>query len=232
MCGHATVAGIQALLEVGRIRHDDPASSTMLRIETKSGVLNGFVESVPNRGDAPMIWLDLPDPVLTLMPLDLAELAGVFNAGSGIWDVELPPTRTQDDDVMAFVRDFGVLNSLRPNFTALGELMNGRKLRGLCVSTVRTVTPSVAVQSRFFAPGVGINEDPVTGSVHGPLAAYLTNRGLVALHDGLAVLMCVQGIPGGRTGLLHALVQPQDSGRFGVRIGGRAVTVMSGTLRA
>jgi PhzF family phenazine biosynthesis protein len=105
-------------------------------------------------------------------------------------------------------------------------------VRGLCLATVKTLTPSITVQSRFFAPTAGINEDPVTGSVHGPLAAYVVKHGLVPLHDGLAGLMCTQAKPGGRGGLVNALVQPQDNDVYAVRIGGRAVTAMRGTLIA
>ena len=108
--------------------------------------------------------------------------------------------------------------------------MNETGLRGLSLATVNTLTPSIHVQSRFFAPTCGVDEDPVTGSVHGPLAAYLVGQGRVPIQDGLAGLSCVQGIPGGRTGLVHALVREDGVGGYRVRIAGRAVTVMTGAL--
>jgi len=230
MCGHATIAGIQALLESGRVRHVDPTESTKVRIDTKSGTLTGFIENLPGNETAFMIWLDLPDPVLTERRMMAAELARVLRLPVDAFESKLPTMETQDRDWLVFVRDFAALNESRPDFPALSELLSRERLRGLCLATVKTITPSIHVQSRFFAPNVGIDEDPVTGSVHGPLAAYLVSKRLVPIHDGLSGISCVQGQPGGRTGLLQALVQVQDEGRYAVRIGGRAITTMRGTL--
>ena len=230
MCGHATIAGIQALLDSGQVRHLEPTESTKVRIDTKSGTLTGFIENIPGNETALMIWLDLPDPVLTERPMIAAEFSRVLRLPVDAFEFKLPTIKTQDHDLLVFVRDFAALNASRPDFPALTELLNGERLRGLCLATVNTITPSIHVQSRFFAPNVGIDEDPVTGSVHGPLAAYLVSKRLVPIHDGLSGLSCVQGKPGGRTGLLQALVQIQDGGRYSVRIGGRAITTMRGTL--
>ena len=144
----------------------------------------------------------------------------------------MPSVRTQDDDVLVFVSDVQALNGARPDFAGLATFQDERRMRGLCLSTVSTITPSIHAQSRFFAPAGGINEDPVTGSVHGPLCAYLVIQGRVPLTDGLGGLQCVQGIPGGRSGVIFALVQPQDDGRHEVRIGGQAQIVMKGTIHA
>lgn len=230
MCGHGSIAAAYALLETGAIRHDDATKSTVVKIETVSGVLNAFVESIPGQPDARIIWLDLFDPTWKRLDFDAQAWSVALGASEAIWDVEFPPVKTQDNDVLTFVRDFGILNGLRPNHGAIAELSRTPGIRGLCVSTVRTVTPSVHVQSRFFAPSIGLNEDSVTGSVHGPLSAYLVDRGVVSKQKDLAGLTCIQGIAGGRTGLLHALVQCHDDGTYAVRIGGRAVTTMSGTF--
>jgi trans-2,3-dihydro-3-hydroxyanthranilate isomerase len=230
MCGHATIAGIHALLESGRIGREDARESTQVRIDTKSGTLTGYVENIPGQDSGRMIWLDLPDPVLTGHRLMASELSAVLRLPVDALETHLPTVETQDHDVLMFVRSVGSLNEARPDFPRLAELLNRERLRGLCLATVNTITPSVHVQSRFFAPNFGIDEDPVTGSVHGPLAAYLVWKQLVPIHDGLSGLTCVQGKPGGRTGLLHALVQVQGEDRFAVRIGGQAVTTMRGTL--
>lgn len=230
MCGHGSIAAIHALLETGAIQHSDPANSTTVKIETVSGRLDAFVESIPGQSNARIIWLDLLDPTWKRLDFDAQAWSAALGASETIWDVEFPPVKTQDNDLLTFVQDFAVLNGLRPNHSAIAELSRTLGIRGLCVSTVRTVTPSAHVQSRFFAPSIGLNEDSVTGSVHGPLSAYLVDRGAAPRQNDLAGLTCVQGIAGGRTGLLHALVQCHDDGTYAVRIGGRAVTTMSGTL--
>ncbi|MFQ5495556.1 MAG: PhzF family phenazine biosynthesis protein, partial [Phycisphaerae bacterium] len=214
MCGHATVAGVQAMLEAGRLGIPDDRPSVSLTIETLGGVLTAFVERMPG-GGGPMIWLDLVDPVLTPCGIDLAALSAALRLSSDAFDVSLLPVQSQDGDAIVFVRDVITLNDARPDFEALRSTLERAGLRGLSLATVNTLTPSVNVQSRFFAPPAGVDEDPVTGSVHGPLAARLVQQGVVPVQDGLAALTCVQGQAGGRAGLLYALVQPKGDNRWG-----------------
>ena len=74
MCGHATIAGVHALLESSRFRLDD-AESTALGIDTLSGSLKAYVEAIPGKVPGQMIWLDLPSPRLENHPLDIEELS-------------------------------------------------------------------------------------------------------------------------------------------------------------
>lgn len=230
MCGHATIAGVHALVESGRLPLPEADGSVAVGIETKSGLLTAFVERMPGSATDCMIWLDLIDPVLTPQPVSPAQLAPVLNLPLEAFDASLPPVGSQDQDVVAFVASVQWLSEARPDLPRLADLLERHGLRGLSLATVHTLTPSIHVQSRFFAPSVGIDEDPVTGSVHGPLAAYLVMRGIVPVHGELAGLTCVQGKAGGRTGVVHALVQPKEDGSHAVRIGGRAVTTMRGIL--
>lgn len=230
LCGHATIGGIHVMVECGLLAEpQDEQSSTVVRIATRSGVLNGFVERMPGSGER-MIWLDLIPAELNPASFDLTELAEALNVEAAAFDPSLSPERTPQGKAIVFVRDTMVLNGAAPNFDRLDALLRRHRLWGLSLATVNTITPSVQVQSRFFAPPAGVNEDPVTGSVHGPLAAYLVKHNRAPIVDGLAGLTCLQGIPGGRSGTVHALVQERNDGRFDVRIGGQAVTVMRGTM--
>lgn len=229
MCGHATIAAVHALVETGQLIVPNDADSTTVHIDTRSGVLTAFVEPV-EASHRPMLWLDLVDPTLRSLDLTVYHLTAALGIPADAVEESLPIVRTQDGDAIMFVKSYAKLNEAQPRFDELAELLRGHDLRGLCVSTVDTLTPSINVQSRFFAPVVGVNEDPVTGSVHGPLAAYLVGHDLVGVHDGLAAIACTQGIPGGRTGILYVLAQPKDGGVCSVRIGGQALTTMHGNL--
>jgi len=230
VCGHATIAGVHVMVETGLLAEpSDVATSTTLRIATRSGVLTAFVEKIPGGGGR-MIWLDLIPVELAETSLDRSELACALGLEVDAFDETLPAARTPTGVGLVFVRDTVVLNEARPDFARLEAFLRKAKLWGLSLATVHTLTPSAHLQSRFFAPSVGINEDPVKGSVHGALAAYLVQHGRAPIVDGLAGLTCIQGVPGGRTGLLYALVQQRDDGWYYVRIGGQAVSVMSGTL--
>jgi len=235
MCGHATIAGAFALARSGRYERyglaDPELGPVAWPIETKSGVLTAIVEPIPNRKGESMLWLDLVDPLLSPASISMAELGLALGAEEGAFDPDVAPELTQDGDLIVFVRDVVRLNDCRPNSAALKAWCDGLRIRGVCVATVHTLADSIHVQSRFLAPAVGVNEDPVTGSVHGPLAAKVAAMGIGLPGDGLTALTCTQGIPGGRTGLVHALVQRRGAGDFAVRIGGRAVITMRGFLQ-
>lgn len=227
MCGHATLAGVHALHESGRL---SPGEGAVVEIETRLGLLTACRESLPGSPGEAVIWLDLIDPTWVTCPAGVDELARCVGLSANDLDGEMPPVLTMDRDILCFVRDAACLNAARLDRVRLMALSQPLGLRGLTVATVRTLSPTIHAQSRFFAPAAGVDEDPVTGSMHGPLAAYLVARGRVAVDAaaGAAGLQCVQGIPGGRTGVVWALVRPRAEGGFGVRIGGRTVTTMIG----
>ena len=228
MCGHATIAAVHALVESGRWELPQGAEAEPFKIETASGVLSAGVENYPGTSIGQLIWLDLPQPRLSEKPLGTRGLSEAFNLPVDAFPLKPVPALTQDGDLIVLVQDFMVLSAARLDREKLLHLSERHGLRGVCLATVNTVTPSLAVQSRFFAPSCGVDEDPVTGSVHGPLAAYLVKHRLVPLRGDRAGVMCVQGIPGGRTGLLRALVRYLSSDSYAVRIAGQAVTTMRG----
>lgn len=230
LCGHATVAAIQALMDSDRLKFPDAVGSKQIQIETNGGTLTAFAEKMPGTSSGIMVWLDLPDAHLRSIELPIDRIAGAVGVSVSALDPDLAVEVTQDGDLLVFIHDFRSLMNARPDFQILEKLLQDEGLRGLSLATVRTLTPSITLQSRFFAPSLGVNEDPVTGSVHGPLAAYLLKHELIALTGGLAGASCVQGVPGGRTGLIHVLVQPGENGGFSTRIGGSAVSVMRGCL--
>jgi len=233
MCGHATVAAVHALVESGRWHEfglADPKSGTASwHVQTLGGELTAFVERLPATTDKCMYWLDLVDPVLSEAPGRLDGLDMALGLEETDRHVPAGPVRSQDDDLLLLVPNVARLNACRPDFARLDAWCQATGIRGVCVATTETLTPAIHVQSRFFAPVAGVNEDPVTGSVHGPLAAWLVSLGIGAVGEGLTALSCVQGIPDRRCGLVHALVQLHENGNA-VRIGGQAVTAMHGTL--
>jgi PhzF family phenazine biosynthesis protein len=70
-------------------------------------------------------------------------------------------------DYLVEVESESVLRKLRPDFSALSRM----PLRGVIV-TALSDKPEFDFVSRFFAPAVGVNEDPVTGSAHCALGPY------------------------------------------------------------
>jgi len=256
-CGHATLAAVHALLEAGRFSHGLAEPGTILPIETKTGVLTVRTErnaapkpaveqspvdrSSPPGAGAPAespermlpdtIWLDMPHCEPAREPVNVPAVARPLGLDPSALDPALPPIRTQDADVILAVRDLPVLLGLQPQMTELGRTCRRSRIRGVCVTTTNVLSSATAVQSRFFAPAAGIDEDPVTGSVHGPLGLHLVRSGVVPMSGGRADFFCAQARAGGRAGLVRVIVSGSEEDGRKVRIGGRCVTTTGGTLR-
>lgn len=151
LCGHATLASAWVLWDLGRTPLDQK-----IAFHTRSGVLRAGREK-------DWITLDFPaQPARQRQPLPgLLEALGVEAVWTGAnladWLVEIcSPAR---------------LRSLQPDFAALKVL----PARGIIVTSPAD-NPRYDFLSRFFAPRVGVDEDPVTGSAHCCLGPYWSSR--------------------------------------------------------
>lgn len=151
LCGHATLASAHVLWESGTLGQQEQA-----RFSTRSGILTA------TRWDD---WIELDFPLRPEQPSAAPDgLAAALGAkplyiGRNV------------EDYLVEVESESVLRALSPNFAALGRL----PVRGL-IATARSETADCDFVSRFFAPAVGIDEDPVTGSAHCCLAPFWSTR--------------------------------------------------------
>ena len=123
------------------------------------------------------------------------------------------PVRTRFDYLVE-VDSEATVRAMAPDFTALKKV----EARGIIV-TARADGAEFDFVSRFFAPAAGVDEDPVTGSAHCALTPYWA-----ALLDKLEMTAYQASARGG-------VVRVRLAGDR-VKIGGQAVTVMTGELKA
>jgi PhzF family phenazine biosynthesis protein len=147
LCGHATIASTHVLWEQGFL----PAG-TEVRFETRSGLLTAV-----RRGD----WIELNFPTTPVAPV--ASVPGLQDA-LGVQPVFVGMSKF---DCLVEVESESVLRALQPDMAQLLAI----PVRGVIV-TSRAETPDYDFVSRFFAPRVGVNEDPVTGSAHCSLSPF------------------------------------------------------------
>lgn len=220
--GHTALGGTHALLEAGRL----PGSHVVF--DTPSGVLRVELQ----RGDGgTLMWLEPPLPACKLFDGDAVEILetlGLARAGLGGW---ARPAVTPDDDLLLPVRDLATLRALQPDMGRLGALRTAQHARGVCCVSHETVEAASGSHSRFFAPHYGIPEDIVTGSVHSALGVWLLEAGQLSVADGRAAFTAEQGDGLGRPGRLQVDLTVAGGRATRVRVGGRAVTVLSGSLR-
>jgi len=101
---------------------------------------------------------------------------------------------------------------------------------GVYVFTLAPTEPGVTAYSRMFVGGMGIAEDPATGSACGPLGCYLVSHGVV---QGAAATQMAswQGVAMGRPSRIHIAITADESRNISrVQVGGQAVLVAEGTL--
>jgi PhzF family phenazine biosynthesis protein len=192
LCGHATLASAHVLWETGELKRDELA-----RFFTQSGLLTAKRE-----GD----WIELDFPAKREEP---AEVPDGLSRALGIEPVYVGRNAF---DYLVEVESENVLRSIQPDFTSLRLL----KVRGVIVTSLSD-SPRYDFVSRFFAPGSGVDEDPVTGSAHCCLGPFWASR---LDKQELTAYQASQ-----RGGVVRVRV---DGDR--VHLGGQAVTVMRGEL--
>jgi PhzF family phenazine biosynthesis protein len=149
LCGHATLASAHVLWEDGHIPVEAEA-----RFHTRSGLLTCKL----NHG-----WIEMNFPAKLAEP---AETPPQLDEALG---VAFLYTGRNQFDYLVEVADEAMLRGLNPNHYLLRQL----PVRGV-IATARGLEYDFV--SRFFAPGSGIDEDPVTGSAHSALAPYWSKR--------------------------------------------------------
>jgi PhzF family phenazine biosynthesis protein len=192
LCGHATLASAHVLWQEGHL-----PKGAQARFHTKSGLL-----TADQRGD----WIELDFPATLEQP---AEAPEGLKTALGAQPVYVG--RNKFDYLFELVSEEAV-RSLRPDFTALRRL----PVRGVIV-TARAEQDGYDFVSRFFAPGSGIDEDPVTGSAHCSLAPFWGRR------------LGKQELVGYQASARGGIVRTRVAGDR-VILGGQAVTVLRGEL--
>jgi PhzF family phenazine biosynthesis protein len=192
LCGHATLASAHVLWETGRLE-----VSAIARFLTHSGLLTAV-----RRGAH--IELDFPATRVepATLPPGLTDALGASPRFVG---------RSKFDYLLEF-ESAEAVRALQPDHRQLAKL----PVRGVIV-TARSDRPEFDFVSRFFAPGSGVAEDPVTGSAHCALGPYWE-----AKLGRNVFTACQVSVRGG-------VVKVRVAGDR-VLLGGQAVTVLRGEL--
>ena len=188
LCGHATLASGFVIFEILG------TTESVLRFQTKSGELTvekeagRYVLDFPSR---PAVPCDAPD--------GLVEAIGAT-----------PKEVSKSRDYMLVYDSEDAIKAIQPDFSALAKLDAHAVI-------VTAKGDSADFVSRFFAPGVGVPEDPATGSAHCTLIPYWAER--LGKNEMFARQVSSRG------GELHcALVGDR------VKIGGEAVLYLKGDI--
>lgn len=194
LCGHATLASAHILCETGLLGAGEQA-----RFHTLSGLL-----TANQRGD----WYEMDFPAKPETPAETpANLVEALGAGLKVTNM----SRNQFDFLVEVASE-SIVREMQPDFTRLSKI----PVRGVIV-TSRSDSNEYDFVSRFFAPAVGVNEDPVTGSAHCFLSPYWSER------------LRRNELVGYQASARGGVVKVRLDGER-VHLGGQAVTVLRGEV--
>ncbi|KAI8522870.1 hypothetical protein RHMOL_Rhmol13G0030700 [Rhododendron molle] len=206
LCGHATLAASHYLFTSGLV------NANKIEFLTLSGVLTA--KRAPETGQMDS-FIELDFPVVPLTEFDSAEIPAISKALNGASVIDLKETTT-DENLLVVLPSGETVADLQPQ---IDEIRRCPGRGGVIVTGLAPSGSGFDFISRYFCPKWGINEDPVTGSVHCALAAYWSKK------LGKCDFVAYQASPRGGILNLHL-----DENRQRVLLRGKAVTVMEAQI--
>jgi len=219
--GHPSVGAAWAALELGLVRPENLTAPADGRRELVQQCAAGLLpvtvfeqdrlRRISVRTPRAVHRHDVPAPAWLLAPAVFGAARGalapaLYNNGPDWWLLELA--------------DETALRTWQPDQAAIAALPGNGKLAAFA----RSDAAGHQLVVRAFAPGVGIAEDPVTGSANGSIAAYLHAQGALPGRDG--VYVASQGREVGRDGIVQVRVDDEQE----VWIGGQVQPVIHGQI--
>ncbi|WP_375322453.1 PhzF family phenazine biosynthesis protein [Aliivibrio logei] len=155
LCGHGTLAVAHILKEIGAAK-----AGECIEFNTLSGVLSAKLQDST-------IELDFPSTTISFNSIKNKALLTCL----GINEREVISFGIFDSKELIEIESEEALLALSPNFDVLKQLSG----RGVLI-TAKSSSEQLDFVSRYFAPWVGNNEDPVTGSAHCALTVYWAEK--------------------------------------------------------
>nr|GMD26862.1 phenazine biosynthesis-like domain-containing protein 1 [Ipomoea batatas] len=156
LCGHATLAAAYFLFLYGFVKTD------IIEFLTLSGILTA--RRVPDKKEGFFVELDFP--IVNILETNYAEIPPISKNFNKASVVEI--NKTDKDDLFVVLPSGEAVAGLQPQFNEIQKC----PFRGVIVTGPAPPGSGFDFYSRFFAPKLGVPEDPVCGSAHCALASY------------------------------------------------------------
>jgi trans-2,3-dihydro-3-hydroxyanthranilate isomerase len=233
MAGHPTVGSTFALVHVGVI----PRGQSRFVFGLNVGPTPVDLEWDGDR--LRFVWMTQATPAFGPHVNDRAAVAAAIGLGVGDLATDLPIQEISCGVPYLFVplRDREAVDRATPRADAILELPGVSRAHPAILLFAQEVrlkpdpTSGATTYSRMFAAGLGVLEDPATGSAAGPLGCYLVQHGCVP-GDAGRQMVNVQGVKMGRASRIHISITGGADAIRGVKVGGEAVLVARGEFLA
>ncbi|MGE5199784.1 MAG: PhzF family phenazine biosynthesis protein [Rhodospirillaceae bacterium] len=228
MAGHPTVGSAFALAMAGVI----PAGRRRWVFGLNVGPTPVDIEW---NGDRPaFVWMTQLRPAFGPVVTDVEAAARAIGLdGAAIRAAGLPVQEVSCGVPFVFIplATRAQVDAASPNVEAFDRLCEaaGVDNHAMFVFSREPGPDGATAYSRMFAPGLGVFEDPATGSASGPLGCYLVKHGVVP-PERAGGMQSLQGVKMGRPSRVHIAIGLEDGEISRVQVGGEAVLVGEGEL--
>lgn len=228
MAGHPTIGSAFALAHTGALTSDRD------HLVFGLGVGPTRVELSWSDGMLVFAWMDQPLPDVRPPAASLDEVLAATGADRSAYAATGLPIEEISCGVpylMLPLASRAAVDAAAPDLSALDTLPSAfGGHTGVYLFSTERAGDDATVYSRMFAGGLGIAEDPATGSACGPLGAYLVRHEVVS-GEAARKMVVLQGVSMGRPSRIHVAMTEDPTGAITrVQVGGQAVVVAEGTL--
>lgn len=210
--GHPTLGTAYSIMERFDIWTE---KGDILRLETKVGV-------IPLQKQKGIIWMTQNEPVFFERHSDKKQIADLFGLSPDDIADRIPVEEVSTGNRMLIVpvRTLGAVQRAQCNVSNMRNFF-GSKLIGPYIFSLETTSPDTQIHTRFFAPHLGILEDPATGSAAGPLTGYLLKHRVFG--DAFEIIN-EQGVEMGRRSKILMRGKVKDD-TYHIQVGGNCAYV-------
>ncbi len=233
LAGHPTIGTWWILAELGNVELPKEGLRRVTQV-TGVGILPVDIH-VRNGAPSRVVMVQAPPKFGPVFP-DTAQLGKALGGTETTVLADPAPqvVSTALPQLMVPIRSLRELQALPSG--GGGAQLSGllRQFRTDCAMCycLETTDPSSTVHCRMFAPGLGVPEDPATGSAAGALGSYLVHHGVVRARSAVATVVVEQGIEIGRPSRIDVEISVGELAEIlEVRVGGQAVTVIRGEVQ-
>ncbi|MCK5661612.1 MAG: PhzF family phenazine biosynthesis protein [Methanosarcinales archaeon] len=223
LCSHATIATFHTLANEGIIKPDIPVTQ-----QTGAGMLsvvaqdnNGIIEIMMSQ-NSPEFAQPPPD-------IDVADALGI-NIEELHPDYPIECVSTGVPLLIVPITTLDIVKNMKPNLGSIKKLSEKMGCVGIHVVAFDSINTWADVHVRFFAPLLGVNEDPATGIAHGALCGYAAKNHIFPPQK-LHRLVAEQGFNVGRVAKLVGRASTKGDNMTEIEVGGSAVTVLNCKMR-
>jgi len=225
--GHPALGTAYVLAKEGRFDLQEPI--TQVVTETDIGLLR--IDLYVDGDDIGRVVLTEKPPSFGQSLEALSAVAAGLNTPVDTL-LELPlPIQRVSTGMPTLIVPFKTLEAVqdaRPHRAILDEICAVAQVDSILVYSLETIRKDTTAHVRVFAPPLGVDEDPATGSANGALGAYLIHHRVIPV-EPVTRIHCEQGFEIGRPSLVHVTVDTTED-ELHVRVGGQVMRSVDGHI--